>query len=122
MSERMVLDVPEDLAQQARATAGHRRVEEVLVSWLRRGAAEPDVESLPDADLLRWCEATLDSASQDALSDLLAQQREGTLSAPDEPQLERLLGEYRRGLVRKARAWREAVKRGLKPSLADNAA
>lgn len=122
MSERMVLEIPEQVAQKARATAGNRRVEEVLVDWLQRAAAEPEVETLPEADLLRLCEATLDPAAQDALSDLLARQRDGALSATDRLQLERLIGEYRRGLVLKARVWREAVTRGLKPSLADDAA
>lgn len=43
MSERMVLEIPEQVAQQARATAGNRRVEEVLVDWLRRVAAKVGV-------------------------------------------------------------------------------
>src|SRR5262249_43952459 len=74
MSERMILDIPEHVGEQARVSArvGNRRVEEVLVDWLSRVVAEPEVETLPDMDVLRLCEATLDPSSQDALSDLLA--------------------------------------------------
>ena len=123
MSERMVLDLPEHVTQQARraAATSSRKVEEVLVDWLRR-AAELDVEALPDAELLQLCDATLDTAAQEAMSDLLSRQREGQLTEAERPQLEHLLNDYRHGLVLKARAWRAAVARGLKPSLADHAA
>ncbi|MFL5341257.1 MAG: hypothetical protein ACJ8F7_14005 [Gemmataceae bacterium] len=56
------------------------------------------------------------------MSDLLAENREGSLTAERRTQLDALLGVYRRGTVLNARAWAEAVRRGLKPRLDDHAA
>jgi hypothetical protein len=48
------------------------------------------------------------------LSDLLAAQREGQLSAEGQSELRRLMLLYQEHLLRKAIAVREAVKRGLR--------
>ena len=79
--------------------------------------AEPPVESLPDADLLALCDAELDESRQEELGSLLAELREGELSASQRLRLDELMGGYRRGLVLKARAIKEAVGRGLRASL-----
>jgi SRSO17 transposase len=54
-------------------------------------------------------------AQQRELSDLLARQREGQLADTERPRLDALLDAYRRGMVRKARALKVAVERGLQP-------
>lgn len=124
MSESVTLQVPDSLAQRARALAAatNRRLEEVLLDWLDQAAADPDPSTLSDVDLLRLCDLSLDPDRQEELSDLLARVREGNLSESDRTRLDELMLVYRRGLVLKARAWSVAVARGLKPRLGDDAA
>lgn len=124
MSEVVTLELPSDLMQQARALAAttHRRFEDAVAEWIERAIAEPRIETLPDAELLSECDRSLPDAAQVELSELLATNREGTLDAADRGRLDRLLGAYRRGLVLKARALKEAVTRGLRPQLGDHAA
>jgi hypothetical protein len=66
------------------------------------------------------CDLELDASQQARLSELLAQQREGPLAQADRDRLDALLAEYRRGLIVKARAWKAAVQRGLRPALSGN--
>jgi hypothetical protein len=124
MSELLIVDLPDDIAQQARALAcaTNRRLEDVVVDWIRRAIADPDVESLSDDDVLRLCDLTLDDARQEELSGLLAMVRQDGLTTPDRKRLDELMATYRRGLVLKARALKEATARGLKPPLNDDAA
>jgi hypothetical protein len=77
---------------------------------------------LPDAELLALCDARLDDARQAELSALLADHREGRAGGAEPGRLDALLAEYRRGLVLKARAWKEAVARGLRPPPTGDAA
>jgi hypothetical protein len=124
MSETVTLEIPTELARQARAlaAAANRRLEDAMVDWIGRAVEQSPVESLSDAELLELCDATLDAAEQDELSDLLASLREGTLSPSHRGRLEQLMATYRRGLVRKAHALKEAVARGLRPRLDDHVA
>jgi hypothetical protein len=124
MSETVTLEVPDESARRDRALAcaTHRRFEDVIVDGLRRSVEESSVETIPDEELLALCDATLDRADQEPLSDLLAQSREGTLSAPEKASLDALMDTYRHGLVLKARALKEAVGRGLRPPLSEDAA
>ena len=124
MSETVTLQIPDEPARRARAlaVATHRRFEDAVVSWLRRAVEEPAVESLPDDALFALCDATLSAADQDALTTLLTGHREGSLSGEETARLDELMAGYRQGLVLKARALKEAVARGLRPPLADDAA
>jgi hypothetical protein len=56
---------------------------------------------------------------QEELSGLLADAREGELGDTGRSRLDEFMTIYRRGLVQKARAWREAVARGLRSSVLD---
>ncbi len=120
MSEKVTVEIPEDLAQRARAVAAQtsRRFEEVLVEWIDRAGAEAPVDSLSDDELLALYERQLDGAQQEELSDLLARNREGKLPDAQRDRLDQLMGIYRRAMVRKAQALKTAVARGLKPRLA----
>ena len=124
MSETVTLQIPDELARHARALAAatHRRFEDAVLDWLRRAVEEPAVEALPDDALLALCDATLGAADQDALTALLTGHREGSLAAEEVARLDRLMAAYRQGLVLKARALKEAVARGLRPPLVDDAA
>lgn len=119
MVERVTVDLPYELAERVRMVAArtHRPFEAVLVEWIHRGGAEPNVESLADDDLLAIVDAELPIESQEELSDLLDLNREGELSLPDRSRLDELMRTYRRGLVQKSQAIREAVARGLRPGL-----
>jgi plasmid stability protein len=126
MSDKVTIELPDELARRARAmaAAGHRRLEDAVVEWIRRAVSEPEVEALPDNEVLRLCDATLEPTDQDEFTGLLADSREGRLDAAGHARLDELMAFYRRGLVLKARAWREAVTRGLRtpPNDADHAA
>ena len=120
MTEKVTVELPEELAQRARAVAAqtHRRFEEVLVEWMDRAGTERTVESLPDDELLALCGRQLDSGQQEELSELLSRNREGLLQETQRERLDELMRIYRRGLVRKAQALRTAVARGLRPHVA----
>jgi hypothetical protein len=124
MSELLTVEIPNDLAQRARALAAatNRRLEDAVVDWIGEAVAEPDVGSLSDESLQALCEATIEAGQQEELSDLLARHREGELTEADRARLDGLMAVYRSGLVRKARALKEAAARGLRPRLDDDAA
>jgi hypothetical protein len=72
---------------------------------------------LPDDELLIRCDSVLVADLQEELSGLLADAREDKLEVGADARLDQLMALYRRGMVQKARAWREAVTRGLRTSL-----
>jgi hypothetical protein len=119
MTERVVLELPSELADRVRIVAARtkRPFEEVLVDWIHRGGAERDIETLTDHELLTLCDREMAADQQEELSALLDRQREGQLSAADHPRLDELMRSYRHGLVRKAQAIHEATARGLRPRL-----
>lgn len=124
MSETVTLELPAELTARARAVAAatRRSFEEVVVEWVGRGAAEPAIEHASDDQLLALCDAALPLEVQKELSDLLARNRESQLGTTQRHRLDELMASYRHGLVQKAKAWQQAVARGLKPPLSDNAA
>jgi hypothetical protein len=124
MSELLTLELPDDLARRARALASatNRPLEAVVLDWISQAITEPQVETLPDASILALCDATLEHEQQEQLSDLLEHAREGKLTTDERERLDRLMENYRSGLKLKARAWKEAVARGLRSPLSDYAA
>ena len=83
MSETVTVELPDELSRRARrlAAAANRRLEDAVVDWISQAVSEWDVESLPDDEFLRLCDATLGAGEQDELSNRLAEAREGTLDA-----------------------------------------
>ncbi len=126
MSEKLTIELPDELSRRARtlAAARNRRLEDAVIDWITRAVSEPDVEALPDDELLSLCDATFEAGEQAELSGLLADAREDTLNTARRARLDDLMAGYRRGLVLKSRAWREAVARGLRtpPTDTDHAA
>jgi predicted transcriptional regulator len=124
MSEKVTIELPDELSRRARrlAAAGNRRLEDAVIDWINRAVTDPDVEALADDELLRVCDATFAASEQAELSDLLADAREGTLDTARHARLDELMADYRRGLVLKARAWKEAVTRGLRTPPTDTEA
>lgn len=121
MSERLSLELPDTLVRSARAVATqtNRRLEEVLLEWLDRAAAEIPVDQLPDDQVLTLRDLQMTDVEQRELSDLLAKQREGLLTETGRRQLDLLMRHYRSGMVRKAQAIKVAVERGLLPPLSN---
>jgi hypothetical protein len=92
-------------------------MEEVLAEWLDQAAVELPVEFLPDLEVLALCDLQMVPTEQTELSSLLSENREGSLDDRGRARLDVLMKIYRRGLVRKARALKVAVQRGLIPAL-----
>lgn len=80
------------------------------------------MESVSDQELLALCDAALSPSRQEKLGDLLARNRESALDGPVYRRLDDLMTSYRQSLVLKAKAWQEAVARGLRPPLSGSAA
>jgi hypothetical protein len=116
MAETITLHMPDRLFQKVRraATIIHQQPEDMLIAWIERSVMEPPVECLPDDQILDLCDLQMDDSQQNLLEELLGQQREGPLDRVRRQQLDELMHVYRRGLVRKAQAWKAAVERGLK--------
>ena len=119
MTKTVTLQLPETLAQQAKEIAAltHRQLEDVLLELINHAITELPIESLPDEQVLAICNLQMDSQEQETLSDLLVRNREGQLGEAQVNQLDVLMQVYRQGLVRKAKALKVAVSRGLKPTL-----
>jgi hypothetical protein len=75
------------------------------------------VDCLSDEEILGLCDRQLTDQDQEELSCLLARNREGQLDDTGRTRPDALMQAYRRGLVRKAQAWRVAVARGLRAVL-----
>ncbi|NKQ37510.1 MAG: hypothetical protein HF973_18085 [Chloroflexi bacterium] len=115
MTESVTLQLPNELALTAKTVARNtkRPLEDILVEWLDRAAAELPVESLNDEQVLALTQQEMDSRQQKQLSILLAKKRESALSDVERQQLHELMQLYRQGLVRKAEAFKVAVDHDL---------
>src|SRR5438094_845896 len=72
------------------------------------------IESWSDARVVAAAEAELPSTDDQRLSELLYRQQAGMLSEGEKNELKPLMGVYQGQLLLKARALREAVRRGLR--------
>ena len=102
MAELVTLELPEQVVRSAReiATRTHRPLEEVLVEWIDRAAAELPVDALGDEQVLALADMQLDAAQNDELSDLLCQNQAGTISEEQRRHLQELMHAYRRGCAK----------------------
>lgn len=119
MTDTVTLNLPDKIAQNARRIAAktHRSLPDVLLGWLDQIASDLPVEDLNDEQLLATSVMQLDPMIQAELSELLAANREGTLTRQQRLHLDELMQLYRRNLIRKAQAVKTAVDRGLRPPL-----
>jgi hypothetical protein len=118
MSQTLTVELPDELALRARraAAAGNQRLEDAVIDWISQAVAEPEIAKLSDEELLARCDSALAADMQEELSSLLADAREEKLDPSQLGRLDHLMTVFRRGMVQKARAWREAVARGLRAS------
>ena len=104
---------------RAYAAAGGASVEQLLgdfaaaISFADFKPRLPPVHTLPDADVLRLALEQMSPDANDRLTRLLQSQQAVNLSAAEEQELARLLERSEVGELRKARALREALSRGL---------
>ena len=115
MVQSISLDIPDSIVQQAQALASQnqQRLEDILLEWLTHSFTEHPVETLPDSQVLALCNMQLDEQQEGKLDTLLDKQREDELTPADSQELQFLMKLYRRGLLRKAKALKVAVERGL---------
>lgn len=127
MSEAITLTLPDDVLRRAELLAerSRRPVADVLADAIEAslkplatsaGREEP-MTTWADAKVLAVADAQM-AADEDArLSDLLDRQQAGALTGAERADLLALMERYQDGLLRKAQALREAVRRGLRGPL-----
>lgn len=125
MSAEVTLTLTDTVFERAQLWAQHsgRPVDEFLAAALELslsplGEAPKRAELWSDDEVLSGCEAKMGEVDDLRLSELLERQRESHLAESDAAELRRLMFIYQEGLLRKAMALREAIRRGLREPLA----
>jgi hypothetical protein len=123
MSTQITVTLPDDVLHRAESLA--RRVgrpvadllaETIELSLRPLGAATPEekpITTWSDEEVLAAVELTMPAAEDQRLSILLDRQQAGLLTSGEPAELMALMQLYQEGLLRKAQALREAVRRGL---------
>ena len=123
MSKQVSLTAPDEVMRRAEVLAGHSgwAVADVLTDAIEASldplnftSAAGAITELSDVQVLEMADATMPPAHDQRLGELLARRNEGTLTTPEREELAPLMQEYQEGLLRKAQAVREAVRRGLR--------
>jgi hypothetical protein len=127
MSTQVVVTLPDDLYHRAERLAQltSREVAEVLVDTIALSltslSAQPasvtPVTQLTDDEVLTQAGLQMTSGQDRQLSTLLHRQQTGELSDMERSEMLALMQVYAEGLLRKAQALHEAVRRGLREPL-----
>lgn len=123
MSTQITITLPDDVYQRAErfARLANRDLASILADTIQLSLLpiaeesldfEP-VSTLANEALLALTKLEMEPAQDSRLSELLDQQQAGLLSDNERSELQALMQIYQRGLLRKATALSEAVKRGL---------
>lgn len=123
MSTQITITLPDDVYQRAErfARLANRDLASILADTIQLSLLpiaeesldfEP-VSTLANEALLALTKLEMEPAQDSRLSELLDQQQAGLLSDNERSELQDLMQIYQRGLLRKATALSEAVKRGL---------
>ncbi len=127
MSMQVTLTISEQTYKKAQRLAQltSREVSDVLTDTLT--ISLPDLEhsldsdhaliDLPDETIIALSELQLNSEEDMRLSKLLDKRQADQLNESEKAELSRLMNLYQEGLLRKAEALTEAVKRGLREPL-----
>jgi hypothetical protein len=128
MSTQVTLTLPDEVYRSAvrLAQLARREVEDVLTDTLtlslpslhQDSEVVPPIETLSDAEVLALTALELPPAQDRRLSVLLEEQQAGSLNDPEQSELLTLMQAYQEGLLRKAQALQEAVRRRLCEPLA----
>ncbi len=124
----MAPTLPDDTYRRAAylARLTGRDIADILAETIDRSlyplGAQPlidrPVAHLSDEDVQAVADGLMDSTHERQLSELLAKQQGGRMTDEDRTDLLALLQMYQDGLLRKAQALHEAVRRGLRSPLA----
>lgn len=127
MSTQVTVTLPDDIYRRAEHLAHltGRDIADVLADTIglsleplgRQRTGDPAVTDLSDSGVTALAESQMDAAQERRFSDLLNQQQTGCLTDEDRQALLALMQAYQDGLLRKAQALHEAVRRGLRPPL-----
>jgi len=127
MATRVVVTLPDDVYRRVEQLAQltNRDVADLLADTITLSLPPLDlstrsvqvVTSLSDEDVLALTELQMLPAQDRRLSALLQKQQAQALSDPERAELLALMQVYQEGLLRKAQALREAVRRGLRMPL-----
>ena len=123
MSTQIIINLPDEIYQRAErfARLANRDVASILVDTIQLSIPpvsgdisnlEP-VSVLSDEQVLVLTELQMEPEQDARLSEMLDRQQSGTLTKGDHSELQTLMQVYQEGLLRKATALSEAVKRGL---------
>ncbi|KOP26430.1 hypothetical protein AMR41_10725 [Hapalosiphon sp. MRB220] len=123
MSTQITITLPDEVYQRAErfARLANRDIASVLADTIQLSIPpiradildlEP-VSTLSDQQVLALTELQMESEQDTRLSELLDQQQAGLLIEDERLELQTLMQIYQEGLLRKATALSEAVKRGL---------
>jgi hypothetical protein len=127
MATRVVVTLPDDVYRRVEQLAQltNRDVADLLADTITLSLPPLDIStqsvqavtSLSDEDVLALTELQMLPAQERRLSALLQKQQAQALSDPERAELLALMQVYQEGLLRKAQALREAVRRGLRMPL-----
>src|SRR5437763_272118 len=119
MSQQVTIQVSEHVIRQAAEVAAQtqRSIEDVLAAWLESVTTERPVEELSEDEVLTLAEFRLTDEQDASLSELHERNREGTLDAEGQRELDEMMRLYEHGLLRKSQALKVAVQRGLREPL-----
>jgi len=127
MSTEITLTLPDDVLRRAQLLAQRTRrpVGDVLAEALELSLnplADPEVQEEPmanwsDVQVLAAADGRLSESDDARLSELLERQQAGSLTLREQVETAGLMEQYQNGLLRKAQALREAVRRGLREPL-----
>ena len=120
MNQQITIQVSEQVWRRANILAeqNSRKPEDVLEEWLEETVAETRIEDLSDEEILALTESRFDDERQQKFSSLLKQNREEVLTNAEKRELDEMMRTYENGLLRKSKALRVAVERGLLAPLA----
>jgi predicted DNA-binding protein len=127
MSTRITVTLPDDIYSRAEylARLTGRNVAELLTETIETSllplgshhATEALASDLTDQEVLDLADGAMDPAQNQRFTVLLDKQQADLLDGTERQALMALMQIYQDGLLRKARAMREAVRRGLLPPL-----
>jgi len=129
MTTQITITLSDELYEQAErfARLANRDVATVLVNAIHssipftsaKAAALAPISALPDEQVLHLTQLQMEPEEDEALSELLDKQQAGILTDTEQYELQALMQTYQEGLLRKATALSEAVRRGLMPPLSE---
>jgi hypothetical protein len=123
MDTQITITLPDEVYQRAKrfARLANRDIASVLVDTIQLSIpptradtlALVPISDLPDEQVLALTDLQMEPDQDECLSELLDRQQAGLLTENDRLELQVLMQIYQEGLLRKATALSEAVKRGL---------